>query len=114
LHGTFLWCVMSWQASDTNIQMYIILYLWARFGTPSNTPKFILSHLLEEKKVAALIHKAQRYPHSSWRASDNTRFVILMSLVKKWRAKNFQCNVRFLVWHTNKKLHFISTHQKCW
>jgi hypothetical protein len=45
---------MSWQAFYTNIQMYIIFYLSAHIGTPSNTQKCVLSHLLEGKKVVAL------------------------------------------------------------
>jgi hypothetical protein len=58
---------------------------------------FALSHLLEGKKVLALGHKAQRHRHSSWRASDNSRFIVLTSLIKKWRAKNFDvtCDFQF-------------------
>jgi hypothetical protein len=52
---------------------------------------------LEGKKVVALGHKAQRHPHSSWWASDNSRFIVLTSLIKKWRAKNFDvtCDFQF-------------------
>jgi hypothetical protein len=55
-------------------------------------PKFVLSHLLEGKKVMALGRKVQCHPHSSWRASDDSRFIILMSLVKNFDA---MCNFLF-------------------
>jgi hypothetical protein len=39
------------------------------------------------KEVVALGDKAQCHPHSSWQASDNSRFIVLTSIVKKWHAK---------------------------
>jgi hypothetical protein len=53
---------------------------------------------LQGKKVVALGHKAQHHPHSSRRASDDSHFIILMSLVKKWGAENFDamCNFFFV------------------
>jgi hypothetical protein len=51
---------------------------------------------LEGKKVVALGHKAQRRPHSSWQASDDSRFIVLTSIIKKWRAKNFDATCDFL------------------
>jgi hypothetical protein len=40
-----------------------------------------------------------------WRASDNSRFIVLTSLVKKWRTKNFDAT-------PNKKSHFVALRQK--
>jgi hypothetical protein len=51
---------------------------------------------LEGKKVLALGHVAQCRPHSSWWASDNSCFIILMSIVKKWCAKKFYAMCNFL------------------
>jgi hypothetical protein len=75
-------------------------------------PKCVLSHLLEGKKVVALGHKAQCRPHSSWQESDDSHFIVLTSLVKKWRAKNFDATCDFL-FAPNKKSHFVASHQKC-
>jgi hypothetical protein len=63
---------------------------------------------LEGKKVVALGHKAQRRPHSSWRASDDSRFIVLTSIVKKWRAKNFDATCDFLFGQTRNR---ISSHR---
>jgi hypothetical protein len=56
---------------------------------------------LEGKKVVALGHKAQRRPHSSWRASDDSRFIVLTSIVKKCiREENL---LQMVLW---KMVHF--------
>jgi hypothetical protein len=59
---------------------------------------------LEGEKVVALGHKAQRHPHSSWRASDDSRFIVLTSIVKKWRAKNFDAMCDFLFAQTRNRM----------
>jgi hypothetical protein len=55
--------------------------------------------------VVALGHKAQRHPHSSWQASDDSHFIILTSLIKKWGAENFDAMCNFLF--------VFASHQKC-
>jgi hypothetical protein len=55
-------------------------------------------------QILSLGHKTQCRPHSSWQESDDSHFMVLTSVVKKWHVKNFDKNADIMSvgWNVEK------------